>query len=333
MLSKSTLSFLITSSPTLKNTPYQKSEGRVQTSISLNGKSHAYRAYASPNLRSIKSTPQSGGLSIDTPDPKEVMDAICEVSPLASNVIHGTEAEDALKWTRIEDYTRRSNPSVATIEKVESYCGITTPLLRFRTHVNGPFKPGRFAALIMDVEQRSKWDPACESVNEIYPLDLKEGNEVFGDYGVVTRLGVGHCTTKPAAGGLVSPREQMTFCGINEFQDGAIVWGFEMPDDVDLWPEGSKRKTRARSHLFSTTMKRTETGFDLEYCLQLEIGGKIPAWSTTPIVVQTIRSLFKYTHKYFGEGGGVWDTMRAEKELEDIRVKVLGGKEELLLTV
>jgi hypothetical protein len=60
-----------------------------------------------------------------------------------------------------------------------------------------------------------------------------------------------------------------------------------MPSHID-------RVTRARSHLFSTTLVPTsETSFDVEYVLQLEIGGKIPIWLTTPIVTDSVKRMFK----------------------------------------
>jgi hypothetical protein len=59
-------------------------------------------------------------------------------------------------------------------------------------------------------------------------------------------------------------------------------------------PSHYDRVTRAKSHLFSTTLVPTsESSFDVEYVLQLEIGGKIPIWLTTPIVTDSVKRMFK----------------------------------------
>ena len=58
-------------------------------------------------------------------------------------------------------------------------------------------------------------------------------------------------------------------------------------------PSHYNRVTRAKSHLFSTTLVPTcEGSFDFEYVLQLEIGGKIPTWLTTPIVTDSVKRMF-----------------------------------------
>jgi hypothetical protein len=59
-------------------------------------------------------------------------------------------------------------------------------------------------------------------------------------------------------------------------------------------PSHYDRVTRAKSHLFATTLVPTsESSFDVEYVLQLEIGGKIPTWLTTPIVTDSVKRMFK----------------------------------------
>jgi hypothetical protein len=59
-------------------------------------------------------------------------------------------------------------------------------------------------------------------------------------------------------------------------------------------PSHYDRVTRAKSHLFSTTLVPTsESSFDVEYVLRLEIGGKIPTWLTIPIVTDSVKRMFK----------------------------------------
>ena len=206
----------------------------------------------------------------------------------------------------------------------------------------------------MSKSLRTLWDQTCDSVDEIYPLDLLVGNQHFtkslpydlaGSSVVLTRLGIGHCTTKPAAGGLVSPREQLTLCGINESPNvGGVIWGYECPSSMNnLFPSGLQTLTRAKSHVFAASIERTKDGegFVVEYVIQLEIGGRIPTWTTAPMVTQTIKNLFKFTHGYFGEGGegrGGEGEGREEGGVEErmeelLRDKIMGGKEDLLVTM
>jgi hypothetical protein len=73
------------------------------------------------------------------------------------------------------------------------------------------------------------------------------------------------------------------------------------------WPSDSARCTRAKSHLFSVTLLPTsETTFDVEYVLQLEIGGSIPKWLTTPVLIDTVKNLFRVAAADFASmtGGG-----------------------------
>mmetsp|Transcript_17194 Transcript_17194/g.35401 ORF Transcript_17194/g.35401 Transcript_17194/m.35401 type:complete len:355 (+) Transcript_17194:205-1269(+) len=299
----------------------------------------------SPNP--IRSTPHTGSIPISVPKSSSIMNEIKSVSPLATAVMTGRKVErdmDDLKWTMIEDNRSRKRRLVDTIEKIDNFNGISTPLIRFRKTIesSAPYKPHfltHFASFLMDLEQRSKWDDTVKNVEEIYPLDLVSGNALFSspEHGILTRLGIGHCTTKPAAGGLVSPREQLTLCGMNSYdENGGIIWGFECPDFMDdLLPPDLKRNTRARSHYFSTAVRPSSscTGFDVEYIIQLEIGGRIPAWSTTPVVIQTIKQLFKHAAVYYGPDGGVWEGNGVEERMEELRVKVLEDKEDLLVTM
>ena len=71
-----------------------------------------------------------------------------------------------------------------------------------------------------------------------------------------------------------------------------------------MLPPG-ERFARARSHLFSTTLTPTsDDTFDVEYVLQLEIGGKIPTWLTSPILVDTVKSLFRRAEPFFDGSTG-----------------------------
>ena len=168
--------------------------------------------------------------------------------------------------------------------------------------MKGPCVGEAFASFIMDLDQRQKWDIQIDNVYEAYPiLDLDAANIAMGinKYGDCVRLGVGHCTTKSNLG--IDAREQLTLCGINNFDDGScLIWGTEMEEWHDhLFPPGH-RSTRAKSHLFSTTLVPTgPDSFDIEYVLQLEIGGKIPVWLTTPIIIDSVKRLFSCSKDFF----------------------------------
>jgi hypothetical protein len=177
-----------------------------------------------------------------------------------------------------------------------------------------------FAAYKMDLQQRQKWDNQIKEVYEIHPLrDLDAANIAmnFGRFGDCCRLGIGYCQTKGIPG--ISPREQLTLCGIQHFVDGStIVWGTEMEDSHNHLFPGTQRHTRSKSHLFSATL--TPTGpetFDIEYAIQLEIGGNLPQWLTTPIMYDTIKKLFTTADKAYRGKCDTLQTFEKEKEARE----------------
>lgn len=210
-----------------------------------------------------------------------------------------------MKWKRVEN---NKNRLVQRIEKIDNFQGLPAPLLRFRCSLKGPCLAHIFGNFLTTKEFRSKWDESLDEVFEAYPIeDLDTVNLAMGqgEYGDCTKIGVGYCTTKPKFG--VDSREQLTMCGIQEMKDGAcIIWGTEMEDwHNHLLPDDYRRRTRARSHIFSTTLIPTgKDSFDVEYVIQLEIGGNLPTWITTPIVIDNVKNMFKVVDAYFGEGEG-----------------------------
>jgi len=114
---------------------------------------------------------------------------------------------------------------------------------------------------------------------------------------------------------VVSPREQLTLCGLQEFPGGAsIVWGIELEDDQNyLFPPG-ERLIRSRSHIFSNAIIPTgDNTFDCEYALCLD---RFPEWLARPVVVTICRDLFKYAQKYYNTYM-CDDVMHDEDEDED----------------
>lgn len=185
--------------------------------------------------------------------------------------------------------------------------------------MEGPCHGLKFAEFIMDAEKRQKWDPQIDKVVEIFPInDLDTANIAmgFGKYGDCEKLGVGYTLTKRHPVG-ISPREQLTLCGIQHFDDGSyVVWGTELEEWHDhLMPEG-ERQTRGKSHLFSVALVPTgDNSFDAEYALQLDFGGNLPHWMTSSIVVESVKDMFGVVQPYFnaGEGGELDEFMKAEK--------------------
>ena len=89
------------------------------------------------------------------------------------------------------------------------------------------------------------------------------------------------------------------------FPSGAsVLWGIELEEDQNhLFPvEQPRRQPRSTSHLFATTIIPTGVDtFDVEYLLQIEIGG-FPDWLTGPIVVETVKKMFRFANGYFKGG-------------------------------
>jgi hypothetical protein len=220
------------------------------------------------------------GVEIELPDFDELFGRIQQVSPLARVAMQRAQSEDKrgflaadydkhpeMKWKTVESNQRKT---IHHIEKIDNFKGLGSPILRFRSSLKGPCVSEMFANLIMSLDERKKWDPQIADVREEYPIhDLDAANIAmgFGKYGDCSRLGVGYCQTKANLG--ISGREQLTLCGIQDFQDGStVIWGTEMEDwHNHLLPDG-QRHARARSHLFSTTLVPTsDNGFDVEYVL------------------------------------------------------------------
>jgi hypothetical protein len=273
---------------------------------------------------------RTGGVDIELPNFDELFGRIQQVSPLSRLVIdeknedesRGFEAIDksdssALKWKKVEANKGRI---VHSIEKIDNFQGLNAPLLRFRSSLKGPCDGEAFANFIMNLDDRKKWDAQIDNVYQAYPIDdLEATTMAMGlKYGDCVRCGIGHCVTKPNFG--IDAREQLTLCGINEFDDGSsLVWGTEMESWHDhLLPPG-RRVTRSKSHLFSTSLIPTgpET-FDVEYVLQLDIGGKIPTWMTTPIVIDNVKKMFNVVQDFFLNKDGELEEFLADKAARNL---------------
>jgi hypothetical protein len=248
---------------------------------------------------------------IELPDFDVLFDEIKQVSPLSRIAITGGDIDGArgfdaiddsmngnLKWKTVESSKRQL---VHHIDKIDNFRGKPAPILRFRANLEGLCDGEFFANFIMNLEDRQLWDPQIDDVYEAYTIDdLEAANIAMGfKYGDCIRLGAAYSRTKKTMG--IDAREQLTVCGYNAFPDGScMIWGKEMAEKHNhLLPQG-KRHARAKSHIFSVTLVPTgHDSFDVEYVLQLEIGGNIPTWLTTPAIVDNVKNLFSCVQPYY----------------------------------
>lgn len=268
---------------------------------------------------------KSQGLDIELPDFESLFKQIQEVSPLAKSVIQGTnhqrglaavEKDENLSWKRVES---NKNAVVSQIDKLDNYKGRSVPMMRFRSSIKGKCVGEYFGKFIIDVEERKKWDSQIQDVYEMHQIsDLDSANIAmgFGKYGDCARLGLGYAQTKAALG--ISPREQFFVYGVQDFADGSsLIWGHDLQDKYNyLLPEGP-RQTRAKSHLFSACLTPTgEDSFDVEYALQLDVGGNLPKFLTVPVMIETVKSLFFTIRQEFTRREEELQAFLHEKEKE-----------------
>jgi hypothetical protein len=250
------------------------------------------------------------GTEIELPDFDLLFDRIQQASPLAKRVMEGNShggfdsIDDSrhypeLRWKKVEANDRNT---VHRIDKLDSFQNVKTPLLRFRSTIKGPCIGERFSHFIMDLEERKKWDDQIAYQEELYPIeDVKSIDDMLGDdgrFGKSIRLGVGYVRTKQ---GIISPREQLIIGGHQEYKDGStILWGTEMEEYHNHLLPAGQRHTRAKSHLFAATLAPTgDNSFDVEYLLQMDIGGGLPNFMTTPAISDAVKKLFTHAKGYF----------------------------------
>lgn len=327
----------------------------TQASISLCSILFAYLApdnalaFATGGSSAIHKIPiiqeKSPEAEIELPDLQLLFDRVCVASPLARLVMEGdystagkcvgfdaideAQQKPELKWRKVEANKRKT---VHRIDKADRFQNLKTPLLRFRSSIKGPCIGERFSHMIVDLEEREKWDDQVANVNEMYPIqDLGTINSILGNhskYGTCTRLGVGYTLTKQ---GILSPREQLTLSGMQQYPNGAtILWGTEMEEHHNhLLPEGRSRHTRAKSHLFAVTLAPTgPDSFDVEYLLQMDVGGGIPNFLTTPALTDAVKKLFEHAKIYFEGGDGSELDMYLKSQQEEVEcseIEILSG--------
>ena len=275
-------------------------------------------AFGNPKYYSNNFVPADrDGAQLKVPKFDVFFDELQKVSPLVKQALHEEnprgisaidDAADVYKWKHME---RHPNKLISQVDKIDNFQGHGVPLIRVRSTLRGPSKQKGiyFSELISTAELRQKWDATNKIVDTIYnAADINDIKKFQGDeYGEPVLFGVGYVKTKQS---VVSPREQMTLCGVQDFPSGAsIVWGVELEEDQNhLFPKDQpKRMPRSTSHLFAMTLIPTgEETYDVEYVLQLDVGG-LPGWLLGPVVTETVKKMFRFAEKYcesgFEEGG------------------------------
>lgn len=276
-------------------------------------RSRVIAAFGNPKSFTDKLIPATEpGVMLKVPKFDALFDEICKVSPLAKQAITEdnpgginsvNNTADVYKWKNID-----SNPNrlISRIDKIDNFQNKGVPLIRFRSTLQGPAKQRVlcFSELVSTADLRQKWDATNAIIDTIYSAaDTKEVEDLQGNaYGEASLFGIGYCKTKQS---VVSPREQLTLAGLQNFPSGAgIIWGIELPNDQDhLFPENQpKRMPRSTTHLFSTTIiPKGDDTFDVEYVLQLEVGG-FPGWLTGPVVIDTVKKMFRFAEGYCKSG-------------------------------
>lgn len=252
------------------------------------------------------------GVLLKVPNFDAIFGEICAVSPLAKQALTLDQpggiksidkSDDIYKWKVTENSPNRL---VSHIDKIDNFQHKGVPLLRVRSTLHGPTtkRAECFSELISVAALRHKWDVTNDLVDTIYSAaNLTDVQQYMGkEYGELSLFGIGYVKTIQS---VVSPREQLTLCAVHNFPSGAsIIWGVELEEDQNhLFPKDQpNRKPRSTSHLFSTTLIPTgEDTFDVEYVLQLEVGG-FPGWLTGPVVIETVKKMFRFADVYFKSG-------------------------------
>ncbi|KAL7441547.1 hypothetical protein ACHAXM_008117 [Skeletonema potamos] len=285
----------------------------VPSSIPRKYYDHEIAAFGNPKYYSnsfVRS--DKAGTVLKVPKFDVFFDELQKVSPLVKQALHDEkpggikaidDSADVYKWKIME---HNPNRLISHVDKIDNFQDNGVPLIRVRSSLRGPSKMREecFSELISTPELRHKWDATNNIVETIYSAaDLGDIKRLQGDeYGEPTMFGVGYVKTKQS---IVSPREQMTMCGIQKLPSGAsIIWGVELEEDQNhLFPKDQpKRMPRSTSHLFATTLIPTgEDTFDVEYVLQLDVGG-FPGWLLGPVVTETVKKMFRFAEKYFESG-------------------------------
>lgn len=146
------------------------------------------------------------GVDLILPDFDVLFSRIAEISPLAKQILEGgrmrgfTDLDmvpDSLQWKTVEKNAKRL---VHEIDRIDNFDGRHTPLIRMRSRLKGAeFDRGKsFSSFLTDQDLRTKWDPNCADIHEMYLAeDIGDIELVMdGAFGKCIRFGLGYCRTK-----------------------------------------------------------------------------------------------------------------------------------------
>lgn len=170
------------------------------------GAQAAFATPVFPKEQPLSIPTNATGVDLLLPDFDVLFSRVAEISPLSKQILEGGEMRgfadldmvpDALTWKTVEKNAKRL---VHEIDRIDNFEGHHTPLIRLRSRLEGPEldRGGRFSSLLTDQEYRSKWDPNCAVIHEMYLAeDLNDIELVMGGaFGTCIRFGLGYCQTK-----------------------------------------------------------------------------------------------------------------------------------------
>lgn len=250
----------------------------------------------SPSSTLTSALPTTGNPIVALPDLPQLWEQVQQLSPLAKRVFSGqvngkglasidAKQDEVFQWKRVHTKNGR------LVEKLDNFQERGAPLLRFRASLPIPCVGEYFGHALMDSSTRKKWDAQLDQVKEVETVE--DAHLLIRDQlpGETKHLGVGYCKTLASMG--ISAREQLFTYGMQAMRDGSqFLWGVSANHHDHLWPT-APAATLATQHLFCATLTPTSSeSMDVEYLLQLDIGGNVPQFLTTPVMIDTIHNLF-----------------------------------------
>eukprot|EP01043_Picozoa_sp_COSAG02_P045721 COSAG02_NODE_4211_length_5625_cov_8.798950_5_plen_233_part_00 len=114
------------------------------------------------------------------------------------------------------------------VEKLEGWNGRKPPVIRCTTTIAASVPRPLWSALMDDLELRQVWDDACAVTHRI---------ATFGGDDLASGRSMNHTQTKPVLGGLVSPREFVSFGVERALAGGNTFINVSVPAEHHDYPE------------------------------------------------------------------------------------------------
>lgn len=205
------------------------------------------------------------------------------------------------------------------VEKLEGWKGRKPPVIRCTTTIPASVPRPLWIALMDDLALRQVWDDACALTHRVATF---EGDELANE------RSINHTQTKPVLGGLVSPREFLSFGVERALESGNTFINVSVPVEHLDYPECApylpgcqcspiapcsvlncdeavtrrtfvhrgKHAIRGQVLFFSLTWDRPSADADwtVEYIVQVELNGWLPRGPITSGTIQNIRDFLRY---------------------------------------